>query len=184
MELLQVDSALNQGSSGGGVFTEEGYLVAIANSGYPNYDGLGFAIPSNNALKVINSILETYQDDLYHSYGYLKGGINLGVNLNDYGSSVWTDGVNQGNQVVYVTGLKVYGDFYKSGIKNGDLIYSISYKGNNVQIKGASDLYVALYKLNLQAGETLQVVVYRNNNLVSIQVNLTQYIYTPPLFTT
>ena len=184
MELLQVDSALNNGSSGGGIFTEDGYLVAIANSGYPNYDGLGFAIPSNNALKAINSIIETYQDKLYNSYGYVKGSVNLGVSLNNYGSNAWAEGVNLGNQVVYVSNLKQYGAFYKSGVKSGDLIYSITYKGNNVPITGASELLKELYKLNLQAGEEMNVVVVRNNKLVTINVNLEQYVYNPPLYTT
>lgn len=177
MELLQVDSALNNGSSGGGIFTEEGYLVAIANSGYPNYDGLGFAIPSNNALKAVNSIIATYKDNVYNSYGYVKGSVNLGVSFNNY---VLTSGENQGKQVVYVNYVSSSGAFAKAGITTGDCIYSISYKGKSIPITDASNLYKELYKASLTAGDTLTVVVERNSNKLTIQVVLEQYIYSPP----
>ena len=180
IELMQVDSALNHGSSGGGIFTEEGYLVAIANSGYDSYDGLGFAIPGNYALKVINELIATYKDDVYNSYGYVKGAVNLGISVENYGNYIWNSGENQGKKVVYISKLDTSCVCYKNGLKVGDCIYSITYKNKNIAIEDASNLLIELYNANLTAGEQITFVVDRNNEKVTITFTLEQYIYSPP----
>jgi len=181
MELMQVDSALNNGSSGGGIFTEEGLLVAIANSGIPSQDGLGFAIPANDVLYVVNSLISTYNDEVYHNYGYVKDSINLGISVGNYGNQVWPNGANKNHQIVQITEARVNGAFAKAGIRAGDLIYSIKYKGENVVIQNAGYLLMNLYLLNLTAGDTLTVEVCRNSSILTIEVLLEQYIYVPPI---
>ncbi len=180
MELIQIDSAINHGSSGGGVFTEEGYLVAISNSGYPGYDGLGFSIPANTVLNAVNSIIETYQQNPNNPYGYVKGSVNLGFYSLDYGT-VWSSGPNIGNQAVYISGLEKSGAFYNAGVQVNDIIYSITYKGKNIPIRDSGDIYYELLKAKITAGETLEIIVYRNRKLKTIQVQLEQYVYCPPL---
>ncbi|MDR3186239.1 MAG: S1C family serine protease [Christensenellaceae bacterium] len=62
MTLLQSDAAINSGNSGGGMFDENGLLIGIVNakSAEEKTEGLGFAIPIENAVEVIKVILKTF----------------------------------------------------------------------------------------------------------------------------
>ncbi len=66
MNLLQTDAPINPGNSGGGLFNLRGELVGIINAKSTGTDieGIGFAIPSNDALKVYSDIV---------NYGYVTG---------------------------------------------------------------------------------------------------------------
>lgn len=59
MNLLQTNAEINSGNSGGGLFNLRGELIGIvsAKSAVPNAEGIGFAIPSNHALKVATQIM-------------------------------------------------------------------------------------------------------------------------------
>jgi serine protease Do len=76
MQLLQTDAAVNPGNSGGGLFNTYGELVGIvvAKSAGSGVEGLGFAIPANEAEPVIESLM---------NYGFVKGRVYLGVNLSE-----------------------------------------------------------------------------------------------------
>ena len=63
MNLIQTDAAINSGNSGGALFNNEGLLIGIVNSGYSDYQGLNFAIPSNTAKTCFTSIIDTYKDN-------------------------------------------------------------------------------------------------------------------------
>ncbi len=66
MNLMQTNAAVNPGNSGGGMFNMAGELVGIVNAKYSEtgIEGLGFAIPIDDATVVANEILE---------YGYVRG---------------------------------------------------------------------------------------------------------------
>lgn len=60
MNLLQTDAAINGGNSGGGMFNMYGELVGIVNakSSGIGIEGLGFAIPIDDAKSVINDLID------------------------------------------------------------------------------------------------------------------------------
>ncbi|MGN1346491.1 MAG: S1C family serine protease, partial [Eubacteriales bacterium] len=72
MTLIQTNAAVNPGNSGGGMFNMKGELVGIVNakSSGTGIEGLGFAIPINDALNVNEQLLE---------YGYVRGKTMIGV---------------------------------------------------------------------------------------------------------
>ncbi len=74
MNLLQTNAAINPGNSGGGLFNLRGELVGIVNakSSGAGIEGLGFAIPSNDAKKIVTDLIE---------YGYVKGRPFVGISL-------------------------------------------------------------------------------------------------------
>lgn len=57
--VIQTDAAVSPGNSGGGLFNGNGDLIGIVNakSSDTNSEGLGFAIPSNNALKIAKELI-------------------------------------------------------------------------------------------------------------------------------
>lgn len=174
MTLMQTDAAVNNGNSGGGLFSIEGYLIGIVNGGMPSKDGVGFAIPSKVVLNAVNSFLDTYMDDEYGSFGYIKGKPNLGV--------TFADGIllNSQKHVVYVSDIKSEGSLYEAGLRVGDNIVALSYNGKVIDFSTTSDLLQALSVAQLQAGNTLTITFSRNGQNYQTEVKLAQYIYIPP----
>jgi serine protease Do len=59
-DFIQTDASINQGNSGGPLFNMDGDVIGINTAilGPSGSIGIGFSIPSNNAKKVINQLLE------------------------------------------------------------------------------------------------------------------------------
>ena len=72
--LLQTNAAINPGNSGGGLFDDNGNLIGIVNakSTGDSIEGLGFAIPINDAMKIATDLMEN---------GYISGRVKLGYEL-------------------------------------------------------------------------------------------------------
>ncbi|MBU28108.1 MAG: peptidase A2 [Flavobacteriales bacterium] len=68
LELIQTDAAINPGNSGGALINENGNLIGINTKIYSRtgaYQGLGFAIPSNNIVQIASEIIQ---------YGEIRSG--------------------------------------------------------------------------------------------------------------
>ena len=120
MDLIQMDAAINSGNSGGGLFytRENGdgswsaYLAGIVNSGATGYDGLGFAIPADDAKYAVNSLIQTYNTD-ETVYGYVPGDASLTITAASETAYVTDDGSSlNGNRETIV---------YASDVQSSDL---------------------------------------------------------------
>lgn len=115
---IQTDAAVNRGNSGGALVNTRGELVGIntaISSETGSYVGYSFAVPANNARKVIEDIME---------FGNVQQGI-LGIrgsNLNSKSAEQY--GVEE-TQGVYVAGIERGSGADKGGIKEGDIINQI-----------------------------------------------------------
>lgn len=96
MTLMQTDTAINGGNSGGGLFDGTGKLVGIINSGYDSYngqsvEGLNFAIPANDAKFAAESLIETHTEKggKVENYGYVAGDARMDVTFSS--ASLYTD---------------------------------------------------------------------------------------------
>lgn len=69
---IQVDAAINPGNSGGALFNMQGQVIGINSSKIASteYEGMGFAIPSNTAIEIANSLIKN---------GYVAGRAKLGI---------------------------------------------------------------------------------------------------------
>lgn len=69
---IQVDAAINPGNSGGALFNMQGQVIGINSSKIASteYEGMGFAVPSNTAVETANSLIKN---------GYVKGRAKLGI---------------------------------------------------------------------------------------------------------
>ena len=68
LELIQTDAAINPGNSGGALINENGNLIGINTKIFSRtgaYQGLGFAIPSNNIVQIASEIIQ---------YGEIRSG--------------------------------------------------------------------------------------------------------------
>ena len=84
--VIQTDTSVNGGNSGGGMFDVNGNLVGIVNAKKvaTEYEGLGYAIPINTVVDVLNNFKATAKYDKtakkWHT-GYVEGDWELGFSL-------------------------------------------------------------------------------------------------------
>ncbi len=74
-ECIQIDAAINPGNSGGALFNMQGQVIGINSSkiAQTDYEGMGFAVPSNTAVETANSLIKN---------GYVAGRAKLGIEYN------------------------------------------------------------------------------------------------------
>ena len=116
LELIQTDAAINPGNSGGALINENGNLIGINTKIFSRtgaYQGLGFAIPSNNIVQIASEIIQ---------YGEIRSGwignfrvapIRLRLNNN----------VINGLRIVEIDSV---GPLYEKGASINDVIIRIN----------------------------------------------------------
>ena len=156
---IQTDAAVNRGNSGGALVNTRGELIGIntaITSETGNYVGYSFAVPSNNARKVIEDIME---------YGNVQRGI-LGITGGSLNSEVADRlGINE-TEGVYVNGIEKGSGADKGGIESGDIIKEI----DGLKISKFSDLVG--YLGSKRPNDVVEVTLLRNGNQKIIPVTL------------
>ncbi len=162
LTLLQIDSAINKGNSGGALFTTDGYYVGMPNAGYTGADGLGFAIPSDIVLENANHLISTYSSE---SFGYIPGMPSAGLTLNEY------------MQVVYLTDE---GSYKASGLQVGDYIIATTIQGERYTPTSHNDFFEYLADRELTVGDTYILHILRGGVEKDILITIKQLVYVPP----
>lgn len=157
MTMLQTDAAINPGNSGGALINTYGQVIGITSAKSTGYDieGLGFAIPMNEAIPVLESIIKN---------GYVTGRPLVGITGIDV-----TEGIAQANDLpvgVYVDSVIEGGSADKGGIKQGDVIIEC----NGEKIKSVDNIN-AIRDAH-KVGDTLKFVVVRNGSKIKCNVVL------------
>ena len=160
MNLIQTNAAINSGNSGGGLFDSNANLVGIVNakdsgttSSGTTIEGLGFAIPINDAMNVAKQLIEN---------GKVTDRATLGVYVSqlDQSTSRYEAGL-------YVTDVVTGGPAEQAGLKAYDRFVSI----DGTDITSYSDLTSVLNKK--KAGDEVEVVVERKGEQLTFDVTLT-----------
>lgn len=158
---IQTDAAINPGNSGGALVNINGELIGIntaITSQTGSYIGYAFAIPSNNARKIVEDIME---------YGDVQQGI-LGIR----GGSVTPEAMKEFDlntaQGVFVAGVTKGSGAEKAGIKEGDVIKQL----DQVEIRKFSDL--AGYINTKRPNEEVKVKLLRDGEEREFTVKLTK----------
>jgi serine protease Do len=163
MSLLQTDAAINPGNSGGGLFNGRGELIGlvVAKSSGSNVEGLGFAIPVNEAKAVVASLLQ---------YGYVKGRIDTGMAFLDLDTlqKALLYGVRQPG--VYVRAVTSGSVAAVAGFRAGDRITSVG----NAKITSEAELVQAL--AHYRVGDTAEITVVRNGASGKLSLVLAEYV--------
>lgn len=158
MTLLQTDAAINPGNSGGGLFDANGNLIGIVNAkeSQAGIEGLGFAIPINGALDIINELIEN---------GQVTSRAALNLSLYDYQKqSYYTpEHLEPG---VYIVQIVQGGAADKAGLKTNDRI--VEFDGE--KITESSQVKAILKKHKV--GDKVDMVVNRDGQNIDVSVTL------------
>ena len=165
MRVIKVDTAINSGNSGGGLFDINGKLIGIVNAKQMSseIDNVAFAIPSNLAIGIGNSI-KHYGSGKSPNYAVL--GVLLAEDTNSTTIDSTTGAVVNS---IYVT--QAYGSAYSAGIQENDVLVSITYGSKTVEIKGLYDIIDHMY--NVFVGDTVNVTVNRGGSILNFEVVIT-----------
>lgn len=155
MNLIQTDAAINSGNSGGALLNSKGEVIGInsVKISASGVEGLGFAIPINDAKPIVDQLM---------TYGYVKGrpyiGIS-GIDISDTMSAYYN--LPKG---IYVSAVGSGSAAEKAGIRVGDVITAMDGK----TIESMSD--VEGVKAKHKAGDKVSVVIKRNNTTLTLNL--------------
>ncbi|WP_279123059.1 S1C family serine protease [Holdemania filiformis] len=157
--LLQTNAAINPGNSGGGLFNADGELIGIvvAKSSGEDVEGLGFAIPINDAKPIIEDLI---------AQGYVGGRVSLGVTALDLTSPQLAAQYGYKTPGVYVQSVVENSSAAAGGLQPGDCFVSI----NGTAIEAISDVTTILNDSSV--GDQLEVTVKRDGKIVELIITL------------
>jgi len=156
---IQTDAAINKGNSGGALVNTAGELIGIntaiaSQSG--SYQGYGFAVPSNLALKVATDIIQ---------YGEVRRAL-LGVSIAAVDYERAQDIGLEIVRGVEILGASEDGAANQAGLKAGDVILSVN--GQTVNESNELQEKVAV----MRPGEFVDLEIWRRGNIFNQPVQL------------
>lgn len=162
INMIQTDTAINSGNSGGPLFDKYGQVVGIVSaklsssgsSSKASVEGLGFAIPINDVKDMVTSIMEN---------GYVTGKPNVGVLINAVDESVQRYGVPAGVEIMAILDGSCA---QKAGLQEGDIITAVG----DTQVTSETQLQSAVKEY--KAGDTVAFTIYRDGNTSTVNVTL------------
>lgn len=157
MKVFQTDASINGGNSGGALINAYGQVIGITSAKVASaeVEGLGFAIPIDDALPIVNDLM---------SYGYVTGRPSLGITGADVKAAYSTYyGIPQGFLVKTVTAGS---GAAAAGLKENDIIIAI----DDTIINGIVQLNDV--KNKHKPGDSVTLTVYRSNRKINIDVVL------------
>ena len=159
MSLIQMDASVSPGNSGGGLFNMNGELVGIVNAKSSDSDaeGLGFAIPVNDAVKVAQELLEN---------GYVTGRPYLGISYFAVTNAQTAAQLGVNAYGVYIVEVVKGGPADKAGLQAGDRIVSV----DGSEVATQSDLGTLMQ--DHKAGDTIEITVARGGQMQTVNVTL------------
>lgn len=167
MTVIQTDAAINSGNSGGPLVNSDGQVIGInsmklaSSSSGDSVEGMGFAIPSNEVVTIINQLVK-------------KGKITrpqLGIKvaaiaeLNSYYKKQL--GISTSlKKGLYVASVTSGSAAASAGIKKGDVITA----ANGKTVDDVATLHSILYSHNV--GDKVKITVNRNGKTMTFTVTL------------
>ena len=159
---IQTDAAINPGNSGGALVNIDGKLIGIntaITSQTGSYIGYGFAVPSNNARKIVEDIME---------FGNVQQGI-LGIKGQDVNQIISKQFDLTTSQGVIVADVESGSGAALAGIKQGDVIRQL----DNIEIRKMSDL--TGYLGSKRPKDVVNVKIIRDGKERDVAVKLAKY---------
>lgn len=165
ISVLQTDASINSGNSGGPLANANGEVIGVTNMKLisDTVEGIGFAIPIEDAITIADDLLEdgkverpllgVSMMDLENRYNLYQEGITLNTEL--------TEGV-------VVVKVQAGSPADKAGLKRGDIIIGL----DDDKIDDIATLRYKLYKHKV--GDTIKLKIEREGKEQTVSVKLTK----------
>jgi len=156
---LQTDAAINPGNSGGPLLNINGEVIGIntaiaSRSG--GYQGIGFALPINQAVKVYNDIIKNGK--------VIRGSIGVSFTPSDSNKAEALLKSNGAKEGVFIEAVPAGGPSDKAGIKPEDIIVAV----NGKPVRNGSELVDKVTSTPI--GETLNITILRERQKMDFKV--------------
>ncbi len=157
LTLLQTNAAINPGNSGGPLVNQYGEVIGIntAKISSDQLEGLGFAIPIDEAKPVIDDLLQS---------GYVRGRPVIGIGGRNVTAQMAK--AYQMKEGIYVVSMSPDSPAYLAGIQIGDIIVEVD--GKEVKTVDALNEIKNKHKV----GDKLTLKIYRNNSYTDVALIL------------
>ena len=155
INMFQISAAINSGNSGGPVYNARGEVIGIATAKYSDtgVEGLGFAIPINDAVRIAKDLIND---------GFVRGKAYMGIRVGTVtASAAQYYGLVQG---AIVASVEEDSCAAVAGLKESDIIVAIDGK----EITTGNELISA--KKNYRAGDTAVLKVYRESQYIELSI--------------
>ncbi len=156
---IQTDASINPGNSGGPLLNIKGELIGINTAIYGEAEGIGFAIPINTAMNIVNDLIK---------YGTVRPAW-IGVMVQDLIPEIAAHLGYKNNYGVIVSEVIPASPAHKSGINTGDIIMSIN--GKRLKSSSAFKRIVSLHT----AESTLKTEIFSSGATKKINIETTEF---------
>ena len=156
--MIQTDAAINKGNSGGPLVSLDGKVIGISTAMLGQAQGIGFAVSSETALPVIDSLIE---------YGEVVRP-SMDVSVEDVTPAISNRmGLNVQEGVI-ITRIAQRGAAFDAGLQVGDVITDM----DGLPIKGVSEFLTLLW--SYEVGDSVEIDYIRSNKLFEATVELAE----------
>lgn len=169
--VMRVDTAINSGNSGGGLFNSSGELIGIVNAKIvdKSIENIGYAIPMSTAISVADNLIASCTDSTKTKMQRCLLGVTTIV---ESSKAVYdTDSL----KTIINETIKVYAVNENSLAENkfvvGDTLVSVLFRNKSYDLNRSYVLVDLM--LGAKVGETIIVSLIRDNNPVDITITLT-----------
>jgi len=163
-DYIQIDAPINQGNSGGPLFTQDGHVIGINTailSPTGGSVGIGFAIPAD----MVRQVVAQLEENGHVTRGYI--GVESQQVTPTMAEALHLPKNSSGDATgALVAGVEPSSPAAKAGLQPGDVIVAV----NNAPVKAPRDLAVAVAAGKPGADDTLSVV--RNGAAMDLTVKL------------
>lgn len=161
MTLIQTNTALNEGNSGGPLLNMYGQVVGITNMkmvasfSQTTIEGIGFAIPSGVVQEIVNELMQN---------GEVSGRPGIGITV----TTIPYEHPDRENlpDGLYIVGVDNRSDAYARGVRMGDVLTAV----NGTAVRNTQD--VSLIRDQFSAGDTIILSIYRAGETFDVEVEL------------
>lgn len=161
MNLIQTDAAISPGNSGGALINKYGEVIGINSVKLvsDNAEGLGFAIPINEASTIVKDLID---------YGYVKGRPVIGVR----GREITKELAYYNNLLIdhglYIMSVSEGSSAEKAGLVRGDII--VKFDGKTVN----SSTEMNKLRDKHKAGDTVSITFMRGTQEKTVNLTLSE----------
>lgn len=157
INMFQIDAAVNSGNSGGPVYDNTGEVIGVVTAKYSDegIEGIGFAIPINDAVAIATDLITT---------GYVTGKAKLGVDAQTMSAraAMYYNSV----EGAYIRYIEPDSCAEAAGLRLGDVVYRFG----DLDVFSRDDLQAAVRSYH--AGDTVEMGVYRDQQHLTVMVTL------------